>query len=288
MRTFIILVATFYAIVTTAQLKIPELSPAGEVIQNVGFTRIKVYYERPAARGRNEQAIFGKLVPWDKVWRTGAGNCTTIAFSQEVSIGGKNIPAGKYGLFTIPRKDKWTIILNRDTLAYGTYRYDTALDVVRVEAIPVNTSRFYESLTIDIDVIPNDARIYISWLNTQVYFNVKTGLDQRIKDYIAQQVATNKSTIPEDYEAAINYNLWHGGDRTHIMQFIDRGISLKDDRVWYYWKVEELMRNKKWNEAAKAAKAGINAIEKSDENDARKKELIADFDVYLAEIKKHH
>ncbi len=154
------------------QLKLPELSPSAHVVQKVGFTTISLYYERPAARNRSEEKIFGSLVPFGKVWRTGAGNCTTIAFSTDVIINGKNVSKGKYALFTIPDKTKWTVILNTDTLAYGAYRYDEKKDVVRVETKPRKSDRYYESLTIDIDVIPNDARIYISWLNTQVAFDV--------------------------------------------------------------------------------------------------------------------
>jgi hypothetical protein len=267
------------------QLKVPELSPAGRVIQSVGFTNFEVYYERPAARGRTAEYIFGTLVPMGKVWRTGAGNCTTISFDTDVQIGSKTVSAGKYALFTIPNVDKWTIILNRDTLAYGAYRYDVNKDVVRVDAKPIRSDRFYESLTIDIDVIPNNARMYISWMNTQVAFDIKTGLDEQITAYINKHVITGQSANADDYEAAVNYYLWHNGDRTQMMKFIDKGISLRNDRIWYYWKVDELMRLKKYNEATKAAEAGIATIQKSDESPERKKELIADFEVKLKDIK---
>lgn len=268
-----------------AQLKIPELSPSGRVIQNVGFTTIEIYYERPAARGRSTDSIFGGLVPYGKVWRTGAGNCTTITFSKEVTINSTRIAAGKYALFSIPNRDKWTVILNRDTLAYGAYRYDARKDVVRVDATPVKTSRFYESLTIDIDVIPNDARIFISWLNTQIYFDVDTGTDESINNYINSKVITMQSRNADDYEAAFNYYLWHNNDPDQIMKFVNKGISLRDDRIWYYWKIEELMRQRKFDEATDAARAAISVIQRSDESPERKKELIADFDNYLSEIK---
>lgn len=269
-----------------AQLRIPELSPSGRVIQNVGFTRIEIYYERPAARGRTTDSIFGGLVPYGKVWRTGAGNCTTIAFSKEVTINSTRIPAGKYAVFSIPNHDKWTIILNRDTLAYGSYRYDQKKDVVRVDAVPVNTNRFYESLTFDIDVVPNDARIFISWLNTQVYFGVNTGTDEVITRYINDKVISMESKNADDYEAAFNYYLWHNNDPGQIMKFVNKGISLRDDRIWYYWKIEELMRQRKFDEATEAARAAIRVIQRSDESPERKKELIADFDNYLEAIKK--
>lgn len=269
----------------SGQLKIPELSPSANVVQKVGFTTIGLYYERPAARGRSEKEIFGSLVPFGKVWRTGAGDCTTLYFSTDVFINGITVKKGKYALFTIPDKDKWTIILNTDTLAYGAYRYDEKKDVARVDVTPRKTDRYYESLTIDIDVIPNDARIYISWLNTQVAFDVKTGLDQKILSFIQENLILRDSDNPDLYEAAIDYYLWHGQDRKQIRKFVDKGISLKNDRIWYYWKVEDLMKDKKYDEALAAAKAGIEAINNSAEDAARKAELITDFDNYIREIR---
>lgn len=272
------------AMETFAQLQMPALSPAGEIIQQIGYTTIHVQYERPAARGRTNADIFGKLVPYGKVWRTGAGNCTTISFSTNVVIGGKIVAKGKYALFTIPDRGKWTIILNKDTLAQGAYNYDSQKDVVRIEAPAIDSQRYYESLTIDIDFIPNNAKIYISWLNTQTSFEVNTGTDEYANAYIAEKLANGLSTNPSDYEAAILYGRWHGRSRVEIMNLIEKGIALKNDRVWYYWKVEELMKDKKWSEARTAAKSGIETIKQSTESDERKKELIKDFEAYLQQI----
>jgi hypothetical protein len=287
MRILPIIVILLLHIPGFGQLQIPELSPAGTVVQNVGFTTISIYYERPAVRGRTEDYIFGTLVPWGKVWRTGAGNCTTVAFNTDVIINGKTVAKGKYALFTIPEKEKWTIILNTDTLAYGAYRYDQKKDVVRMESKVTRTNRFYESLTIDVDVIPNDAKIYISWLNTQVAFDVSTGLDKQIMSFIQDNLILRDNDNPDNYEAAIEYYLWHGrsDDTKQIMNFANKGIALKDDRYWYYWKVEHLMKEKKYEEANAAAQGGINAIQKSSESPERKKELISDFEKYKAEIK---
>lgn len=265
-------------------LKLPELSPAGIVEQKVGFTTISIYYERPSARGRSENEIFGKLVPFGKVWRTGAGNCTTIKFDTEVLIGGKKVPAGKYALFTIPDRDKWTVILNTDTLAYGAYGYDQTKDLVRTIVDAKPTQRFYEALTIDIDLVPNNARIYVSWLNTQISFNVGTGVDEKILSFIRENLIIRESNNPELYEAAIFYYLWHVKDREQIMKFINKGISLKDDRIWYYWKVEELMKDGKYEEASAAAQKAIDVIRKSSESAARKEELIYDFKAYQSKI----
>ena len=267
-----------------AQLQIPELSPPGKVIQKIGFTTFEVYYERPAARGRSGEEIFGKLVPFGKVWRTGAGNCTTISFDTDVLINHQTVPKGKYALFTIPERNSWTVILNTDTLAYGAYNYDKAKDVVRVEAPSRRTERYYEALTIDIDFIPNDARIYISWLNTQVSFDVSTGLDKTILSFIRENLILRSSDNPDLYQSAIEYYLWHRQERKQVMKFIDRGIELKNDRIWYYWKVEELMEDKRYVEARTAAKAGIKIIHNSLESPERKIELIRDFENYIAQM----
>jgi hypothetical protein len=267
-----------------AQLQIPEASPPGRVIQKIGFTNIAVYYERPSVRGRSEAQIFGELVPFGKVWRTGAGNCTTISFDTDVLINTQTVRKGKYALFTIPDKKSWTIILNTDTLAYGAYNYDKAKDVVRIEVKARNTDRYYEALTIDIDFIPNDARIYISWLNTQVSFDVSTGLDKEILSFIRENLISRESDNPELYESAIVYYLWHQQDRKQIMKFIDRGIELKNDRVWYYWKVQELIKDKRYTEARVAAEAAIQVIRNSDESAERKTELIRDFENYIVKL----
>ena len=150
--------------------------------------------------------------------------------------------------------------------------------------MPRKSDRYYESLTIDIDVIPNDARIYISWLNTQVAFDVSTGLDKEIISFIQQNLILRDSHDPDLYESAIVYYRWHGHDRKQMMRFIDKGISLKNDRIWYYWKVEELMKDERYREARAAAAAGIESIHKSSEDSARKAELIMDFENYIKEI----
>ena len=140
MRIFqLIIICLFFPVALLAQNKdfqYPSLSPKGQVTQVVGYTEITVDYERPSARGRE---IFGKLVPWNEVWRTGAGNATRIRFSQDVEVEGQPLKAGYYSLFTIPGHESWTIILHSDTTLYGSYRYNAAGDVLRAE-VPAGTT----------------------------------------------------------------------------------------------------------------------------------------------------
>lgn len=191
--------ALIFAFPLCGQFDWPALSPPGLLEQTVGQATLTVAYERPAARGRK---IFGALVPWNKVWRTGAGFCTRIGFDREVRLGGQTVPTGKYSLFTIPREDTWTIILNRDTSLYGSSDYDETEDVVRFVVPSERSHRYYESLTIDVDPQPNDAEIYISWTDVMVHFPLETNTDFRVMQYIRGQLMTGEAADINDYGMA--------------------------------------------------------------------------------------
>lgn len=186
----------------SAQHKFPSLSPLGTVTQQVGNTKFSISYERPAVRGRK---IYGGLVPWGEVWRTGAGENTTIAFDKDVRINGSQVPAGKYSLFTIPNPDQWTVILNRDTTLYGSYDYDSKKDLIRFEVAPQMTQRYYESMTLDIDVTSNNAIVAISWENTLVAFPIETSTNPEMMAYIDTQLLPGKETIPDQYNDAADH-----------------------------------------------------------------------------------
>ncbi|SFR52320.1 Protein of unknown function [Robiginitalea myxolifaciens] len=197
--TFMILLGT---VSLKAQHKFPSLSPLGTVTQQVGNTKFSISYERPAVRGRK---IFGGLVPWDEVWRTGAGENTTIAFDRDVRINGSQVPAGKYSLFTIPNPDRWTVILNRDTTLYGAYDYDSQKDMIRFEVVPQTTQRYYESMSLDVDVTSNNGIVAISWENTLVAFPVETSTNPEMMAYIDTQLLTGIETIPDQYNDAADH-----------------------------------------------------------------------------------
>ncbi|MEL7162353.1 MAG: DUF2911 domain-containing protein, partial [Bacteroidota bacterium] len=166
---------------TCVRAQLPSLSPLGTVTQVVGNTTIGVSYERPSTRGRQ---VFGSLVPWGKVWRTGAGYCTKIAFDRPVTVGGQPVPAGKYALLTVPTPTEWTIILNRDTTLYGARDYDPAQDVIRFRVPAKTSTRYYEALTIDLDVIPDDVRLYLSWADVSVDFPIRTDTYETVLQYV--------------------------------------------------------------------------------------------------------
>jgi Protein of unknown function (DUF2911)/Protein of unknown function (DUF3347) len=145
----------------------PPKSPEAAFTQQFGDSEIQVAYARPLARGRK---IFGGLVPFDSLWRTGASDCTTLKLKEEVVIGDKKVGAGKYALFTIPRVNEWIIILNSDTTLHGTNGYDAQKDVYRFNIKPMKSDRFYETFTIEINDInaKGEGSLNLIWENTMV------------------------------------------------------------------------------------------------------------------------
>ena len=137
----VLLVLSFCAAAFTgmSQLKTPAPSSTQTIKQEFGLSSIELSYSRPGIKGRK---IFGDLVPFDKVWRTGANQATTLTFGDEVTIGGKKIPAGKYGLLTIPGKDSWIVIISKqvDVTSPAAYREDSDIVRVSAKAIPLEAT----------------------------------------------------------------------------------------------------------------------------------------------------
>lgn len=207
----------------------PSLSPKGQIRQEVGNTLFEIEYERPAVRGRK---IFGDLVPWNQVWRTGAGHCTKISFDRTVTISGQEISPGTYALFTIPNPDEWIVILNKDTTLYGSYEYDHRKDVVRLVLPSQPSGRFYESLTIDVEIIPNNLRVYISWEHTQVSFDIETSTDEEVWNFINEKL-DGKDTFPSDtYAGAAEYCLYQNVNLLKGVKLAEEALRRDNNNGW--------------------------------------------------------
>lgn len=126
---------------------------------------VKVIYSRPQVKDRK---VFGGIVKYDKVWRTGANEATEITFSKDVKIGGKDIKAGTYTLFTIPTEDKWTVIINSELNQWGAYQYSSKKDVIRTEVSFKKTDEMIESFSITFDKSAKGATMYLGWEKTIV------------------------------------------------------------------------------------------------------------------------
>jgi len=149
-----------------------RLSPKAEIMQVVGFTEVRISYSRPAVKNRE---IWGKLVPYNTVWRAGANEATKVTFSSDVIIEGKSLKAGSYSFFTIPNKSEWTIIFNRVADQWGAFQYNESEDALRIKVKPKKSNHFHEWLTYEITKTDDySAVISLSWEKLKIEFKIET------------------------------------------------------------------------------------------------------------------
>ncbi len=247
-------------VAATAQgLELPAPSPAAEVMQRVGLTDITVTYSSP---GKKDRKVFGKLVPWGKLWRTGANRATKIEFSQDVTFGDKPVPAGVYAVFSIPTKKGWTVILNKNSEQGGTGQYDEKLDVARVKVKAAWVDR-RERMTFMFSKTTSDStRLDMHWDRLRVSVPIKVDTEAQVAKNIER--ATGSAWLPG--AQAANYLLGQG-DLKGALAHVETSVGIKS--VWYnnwiHAQVLEKMGNK-----ADAKAAAEKALSMGDESGAFK------------------
>lgn len=168
---FLLFAVALFLTNISAQNEPPRLSPKASVSQVIGYTEVTIVYSRP---GVKERQIWGGLVPYNEVWRTGANEATTIEFADDVKVEGNEVPRGKYGLFTIPGENEWTIILNKTWDQWGAFNYDESQDLLRFNVKP-HKNDFTERLLITFEYVsPYSANIVIEWNELEIPFLVET------------------------------------------------------------------------------------------------------------------
>ncbi len=193
-------------------LKVPILSPATEISQEVGLTQVKLSYARPSAKGRK---IFGELVPFNEVWRTGANASTKLTFTEDVKIEGNSLKAGTYALYSIPGEKEWTMIIHTNTkhrsIAGDVYK--PAEDAFRFKVTPGKTSNFVETFTIGFsDITTNSLMLAAAWENTEVKFLIEFDVDSRINEQISSLTSSPTGMSHQNYFLAAEYNLHNNKD----------------------------------------------------------------------------
>ncbi len=183
-------IALLYSVSVKAQLNLPPASTDATFKQQIGFGEMEVKYSRPSARGR---VIFGGLVPFGEMWRTGAHDATTIRFSEAVKLNGNDIPAGTYSFFTIPNQNEWTIVINKATEMHGSSDYTQDQDLVRFVAKPEKSARYYETFTIEVnDLSKEEAGLFLLWENTQLKLTIKMNVDEKVMAEINDRINVKK------------------------------------------------------------------------------------------------
>jgi hypothetical protein len=204
------------------KIDFPAPSPAATLKQRVGLTDIEVNYYRPSVKGRK---IFGGLEPFGVVWRTGANNPTKITFSTPVKFGGKEVPAGSYGLYSIPGQNEWTVILNKiGEKDWGAYSYKAENDAVRTTVKPVALSQAVETFTIDInDIKTESATLNLSWEKTRVPVKLEFDVVSTLRPQIEAVMASDAAKKP--YFPAAMFYYENGGDLKKAAEWIDAAIK---------------------------------------------------------------
>lgn len=242
-------------------LKVPAPSPATTIKQDFGISSVELSYSRPGVKGRK---IFGDLVPYDKVWRTGANSPTLITFGDDVTIGGTKVAAGKYGLLTIPGKNEWTVIITKSTDVSSPAAYKEANDVARIKVKPIESQHPIETFAIFFDKIkPTSMDAVIMWDKTIVPFTITTEFDSKVSAQIDEMMKTDK---PPYFQAAMYY-LENGKDLDKAITWMDKAIEENPKAFWiYHNKANALAKQGKKKEAVEAANKSI-ALAKEARND---------------------
>lgn len=175
---------------TAQNFNLPAQSPRQSIEQQLSISSIKVDYGRPAVKGRE---IFGKLVPFNEVWRAGANACTKITFGQDFIFGGKLIKAGTYGLFILPTATEWTVILNKDANQWGAFSFDAKLNVLETKVPVLKTTAVQEYFKIDLDnLTDHSADLIFMWDKTKAVVPIQVAHPEEILKIQAQLTEINK------------------------------------------------------------------------------------------------
>ena len=215
MKQLLTILLIALTISVSAQEKIsfstPPPSPEASFTLQLGSGEITIHYSRPLSRGRK---VFGGLVPFDSLWRTGASGASTIHLTEEMILGDKTISTGKYALFTIPGEKEWTIIINADTTLHGAFGYDSKKDIHRFKVKPLKSEKFFEAFTMELNEITSrgDGYLSLAWENTIVKIPVKNAEDEKIIAIINTRLINNKEQNAELFYQAANYYYATGRD----------------------------------------------------------------------------
>jgi len=243
------------------KIEFPAASQHSVVKQRVGLTDIEVDYSRPNKNGRE---IFGGLVPYSKLWRTGANAVTKIKFSKPVRLGGKEIPAGEYALFTIPTADEWTIIVSKDAKVQSAADYKQENDAARITAKPEPNPTTIETFTIGIaDVKGASATLNFLWDNTRVPVKLTTADVEEVSKQLDAVVSGGTPLDPRTAYQAAAFYYDNNKDMTQAAKWIDQALEKNPDAYFMHYKkaqIQSKLGNKK--EASASAQKAIDILKK--------------------------
>ena len=262
MRAFIFTLLLFIGCLGFSQINTPRFSPASEIEQMVGLTEIEIEYSRPSMRGRE---VFGNLVPFGKVWRTGADNSTKISFDTDVIISGKTVQSGTYSIFSIPNKESWEIIFYSDVELWGVPRDWSDDKIVFSSTYKVNKINTVETFTISFnDLTNNDVNMNISWENTSVDIKIDVPTRSLVEKDISNVLNDNPKA--SDYYAAAVFYRQENVNLSQALLWMNKAIEMFENPRFYHYRQQSLLMaaNNKFSEAIDAANKSLDDAIKAD------------------------
>ena len=270
MKKFLCITAlVFVGLSVDAQVRIPAASPAGSVSTTVGLTDVKIDYSRPRVKGR---AIFGSaatvLVPYGKIWRTGANYGTKISFSEDVKVEGTAVPKGEYLVITWPGATEWTIALNKNVAMGGDLdKYDAAQDAAKFKVKPEKLTEKMETLTFNIGDISDDSRsakVQLAWENTSVKFSIAVDYDAAVMASIEE----NTKVDPYNYFQAAVYYLENGKDLKQALEWVNKAADGMSSPFWVLHQKAKIQKGLGDKQGAMAtANASLESAKKANNRD---------------------
>lgn len=233
-----------------ADLELPQASPPAQVHQRVGVTDLSVHYSSPGVKGRK---IYGGLVPYEKLWRTGANKATRFETSRDVVFGGKKVKAGAYSVFTVPGAKGWTVVLNANTELWGTGGYDKKQDVVRVTAKPTKIPQRERLTFLFSDTTEAGTRLDLEWDTVRI--SVPITVDT--KGQVLASIDETLGAAWGPYMRAADYLLDNGGSLETALGYVDTSISLKKHWRNQWVKAQILKKMGKPEPAKKLVEAAL-------------------------------
>lgn len=241
MKKFIVALALMMvSFAIDAQVKVPQPSPKSTLNQVVGLTDVDVEYSRPSAKGR---VVFGNLVPFGKLWRTGANANTTISFSDDVVISGITLKKGKYSLFTTPKVDSWEVVFYSDTDNWGTPEtWSEAKVALKTTVKSEVLNRSVESFTVSINNLDNNfAHLELSWEKTLVAIKFEVPTQ---KNAMASIDKTLAGPTAGDYFAAAQFYNQSNGELPKALTYVNKALDLNDKKPFWYTRLKSLIQAK--------------------------------------------
>lgn len=254
-----LILALFVSVISlnvNAQVKTPKPSPKSKLEQKVGLTDVTIEYSRPGIKGRT---IFGDLVPYGKVWRTGANENTTVTFSDDVVIDGKTLKKGTYALYTKPNATTWEVLFYSDTKNWGTPReWDESKVALKTSAkvipVPMNVETF--TITID-DITNNSALLGMLWEKAYVGVKFETPTDKGVEASISKVL--NGPAAADYYEAAVYY-LTSKKDISKARTWIDKAVEMTNEKPKFWYIHQQALIHKEAGDKKSAKKAAMRSL----------------------------